>query len=148
MFIISMNNKNVALRGKTAYACSTNSCGYFKTFTAAPAPAPAPAAAAPAPAPAPAAAAAAGTAAPVIDLISPPRAGVCPTNSCGYFKTFTAATAPTPAPAPAPAAAAAPAPAAPAAAAAGAAAPVIDLTSPPRAGYQIQGILAYILFLY
>jgi hypothetical protein len=35
MFTIATTNKNVKMRGKTVYACPTNSCKFYKTFTSA-----------------------------------------------------------------------------------------------------------------
>jgi hypothetical protein len=74
MFTISKTNKSVAMRGKTVYACPTNTCRFFKTFTSVVTPVAAPnTAAAPA---APAAALAAPVVAPVAALAAPVAAPV------------------------------------------------------------------------
>jgi hypothetical protein len=42
VFTISEKIKNIVMRGKTAYACKTNTCNHFKTFRSAVTPVAAP----------------------------------------------------------------------------------------------------------
>jgi hypothetical protein len=89
-------NKNVAMRGKTVYACPTNTCGYFKTFTSAATPVAAPntaalAAALAAPVITPVAALVAPVAAPVIAsavALATPNSIKCPTDVLGDYLSY------------------------------------------------------------